>query len=66
MTNLEPINKRGPTDRGYIAGLNGKKVAFWAQSLADAKQTAIEYFRPKKRDRNLIWVELADSSDEEE
>lgn len=65
MTNLEPINKRGPIDKGYIAGLNGKQVAFWAQSLAAAKQTAIEYFRPKKRDRNLIWVELANTTKED-
>ena len=58
-TNLEPINKKGVTDHPYIAGLNGKQVALYAPTLAAAKQTAIEHFRPKKRDRNLLWVELA-------
>lgn len=56
---MEIINKKDVTDRAYIAGLNGKKVGLYAQSLAEANQRAIEYFKPKKKDRGLLWVELA-------
>lgn len=58
-TNLEPINQKDAIDHPYIAGLNGKQIALYAPSLAAAKQKAIEHFRPKKRDRNLLWVKLA-------
>lgn len=56
---MEIINKKGPVDHPYIAGLNGKKVGLYARSLLAAKQTAVNHFRPKKRDVNLLWVELA-------
>lgn len=57
---MEPINKKGPVDHLYGAGLKGKEIYLYASSLAAAKQTAINYFRPKKREVNLIWVVLAD------
>ncbi len=53
------INKKGIGDVAYIAGLNGKKVGIYAESLFQAKQRAIEHFRPKKKERTLVWVELA-------
>lgn len=56
---METINKKRSIDKAYIAGLNGKKVGLYAQSLAEAKQRAIEHFKPKKKDRGLLWVELA-------
>ena len=56
---MEIINKKGVTDQTYIAGLYGKQVGLYAPSLAAAKQKAIEYFKPKKKDRGLLWVELA-------
>lgn len=56
---MEIINKKGVTDRAYIAGLHGKQVGLYASSLAAAMQKAVEYFKPKKKDRGLLWVELA-------
>lgn len=56
---MEIINEKRSFDRAYITGLNGKRIGLYAQSLAEAKQRAIEYFKPKKKDRGLLWVELA-------
>lgn len=56
---MEPMNKKRQWDRVYIAGLNDEKIALYAISLAEAKQRAIEYFKPKKKERGLLWVELA-------
>lgn len=56
---MDIINKKRSIDRSYIAGLNGKKIGLYAMSLAEAKQRAIEHFKPKKKDRGLLWVELA-------
>ena len=57
----EPINRKGVSDRLYVAGSgSGNKVYLHAESLAEAKQRAVEHFRPKKKDLGLIWVELAD------
>lgn len=60
MTMMNISKRKGPVDRTYVAGLNGKKVALYAASLAAAKQVAVEHFRPKKKDAGLLWVELAD------
>lgn len=57
---MKILNKKGVVDRPYIAGLHNEKVGIYAESLHMAKQRAIEYFRPKKKDRGLIWVQLAD------
>lgn len=62
MTDLKIINERGPEDKPYIAGLNGKQVGIYADSLYAAKQLAVVHFQPKKRDAGLLWVELADES----
>lgn len=56
---MEAINKKRHWDQPYIAGLNGEKIILYAISLAEAKQRAIEHFKPKKKDRGLLWVELA-------
>lgn len=56
---MEIINEKGIVDYAYIAGLNGKKIGLYASSLAAAHQKAVEYFKPKKKDRGLLWVELA-------
>lgn len=60
MDDLKIINKKGYTDVAYIAGFNGQKVGLYAKSLADAKQTAVEHFRPKKKQTSLVWVERAE------
>ena len=54
---MEYINKKGPADNPYIAGFNNQKVYLYAKSLAAAKQKAVEYFKPKKKQLGLIWVE---------
>jgi len=56
---METINEKRPADRAYIAGLHDKKIGLFAITIAQAKQRAIEYFKPKKKDRGLLWVELA-------
>ena len=56
---MDIINKKGVVDRAYIAGLNGEKVGLYAPSAAAAMQKAFEYFKPKKKDRGYLWVELA-------
>lgn len=62
MSDLKIINEKGPEDKPYIAGLNGEQVGIYAISLYGAKQLAVTYFKPKKRDAGLLWVELADES----
>ena len=60
MTNRILINK--PTLKKvfpYIAGFKGVEVELYASGLYDAKQTAVEHFRPSKKDAGLLWVELA-------
>ncbi|QDH84794.1 hypothetical protein KMC57_gp31 [Achromobacter phage vB_AxyP_19-32_Axy24] len=54
------INKPGYNDRPYIAGFDGKQIGLYACSLAEAKQRAIEHFKPKKSKKGLLWVELAE------
>ena len=57
----DPINRKGIGDRLYVAGSgSGNKVYLHAESLAEAKQRAVEHFRPKKKELGLIWVELVD------
>jgi hypothetical protein len=60
MEDLKIINKRGPIDHVYIAGMNETKVGIHAPTLAAAKQKAVEHFRPKKKQLSLIWVEFAE------
>ena len=56
---METINNKRSLDNAYIAGLKEQQVGIYAMTLAEAKQRAIEYFKPKKKDRGLLWVELA-------
>lgn len=59
MTDLKIINEKGVAEHPYIAGHKGQKIGLYAPSLAAAKQKAVEHFKPKKKDRGLLWVELA-------
>lgn len=45
---------------GYIAIFNSKKIEIYANSLYEAKQKAIKYFRPNKRQEHNILVVLAE------
>lgn len=42
----------------YLAGLKGVKMTIHADSLLEAKQIAIEFWQPFKKDLGLLWVEL--------
>lgn len=53
---MDFINKKGVADMPYAAGFNGKEIRLYAKTLADAKQTAVEHFKPKKKQASLIWV----------
>lgn len=56
---MKIINEKGVVDYPYIAGHVGKTIGLYAPSLAAAKQKAVEYFKPRKREAGLLWVELA-------
>lgn len=60
MEGLEIVNKKGYVDNAYVAGFNGKKIGVYARNLLEAKQRAVEHFRPKKRQAHMVWVELAE------
>ena len=54
------INKCGFADEAYIARFKDTQVGVYAKSLAEARQRAHEYFRPKKRDKLPIEIELVE------
>lgn len=51
-------------ENGYIAFYNGKKQELYAVSLFDAKQKAIEIFRPAKSKAHMVHVHLAEKEGE--
>lgn len=53
---LQPINKRTCIDDLYELTFKGELVRLYARSDAEAKQRAIQYFRPKKRERDLVKI----------
>lgn len=57
---MAAINKKGVVDYPYIAGYMDKKIELYAPSIAAAKQIAVEYFHPTKRNKGYLWVELAE------
>lgn len=56
---MEVINQKTDGDRSYIAGFIGKKVGIYASSLLAAMDIAVKHFKPSKKNRGLLWVELA-------
>ena len=59
---MSAINRKRVGDSLYAAGnTKSGKVFLYAEHQAEAYQRAIEHFRPKKKDRGLIWVQLAES-----
>lgn len=52
------INRKREGDSIYEAGFHGSKIIVHAVTIHAAKQKALEHFAPKKKERNLIWVEL--------
>lgn len=52
------INKPTKTSRSYDAGLNGITIKLHAESLIAAKEEAVRYFKPKLKNKHLVWVRL--------
>lgn len=55
--NITP--KKSVIDDLYRSGYEGLQVYLWARSVSEAKQRAVEHFKPKKRTAGLLWVRLA-------
>ncbi len=51
------INKRGVIDSPWNAHFQGRTVGVYAHSERATLQKAIEYFQPKKRQREQVIVE---------
>ena len=52
------INKRGPIDDLYLASFKDEEVLVYARSVNAAKQKAVEHFKPKKKETELIHILL--------
>ena len=59
MTEL--VNMAAEGDHLYTAGLLGREVQLYAASLFAAKEAAIKYFKPSKKNMGLLWVVLNSS-----
>jgi len=61
---VTPINRKRAGDVLYVAGMINKgNVYLYAETDGEARQRAIEYFRPKKdAHRKSIWAHQADQS----
>ena len=55
---MEAINKKTCIDALYELTFKGEFVRVYARSDKQAIQRAIEYFRPHKRDRDLVQIHL--------
>lgn len=51
---MNPINKKTCIDQLYLLTFRCQSVEVYARSDAEAMQRAIQHFRPKKRERDLI------------
>jgi hypothetical protein len=52
------LNKQGPADHEYLAGIDGNAVMVFAKSQAEARQRAFEHFKPKKKEVPSLWTKL--------
>lgn len=57
------INKKTSACATYVAGFKNTRVVVYGRSLAAAKQTATEHFRPAKKDKGLLWIELTENAE---
>jgi hypothetical protein len=61
-----PINQKQPGDSGYVYFYNGKEIALYAKSAADAKDKAVAYFKPPKSKRHMVHGMIAENSSGEQ
>ena len=52
------VNKHKPGMHEYAAGLNGQEILLYAFNLHEAKEFAVKYFKPSKKNSGLVWVLL--------
>lgn len=57
---MQIINEKQEGDKPYITGYKGSKVGLYAPSLYAARVKAETHFKPSKKDKGLLWVELAE------
>lgn len=50
------INRKRLGDETFTGRFKDKEITVHAVTLAQAKQRTLEYFRPKKKERDLIEV----------
>lgn len=60
MEDIKPVNTKQESDCGFVAGINGKKAAFYAPSLYAAKCLAEKHFKVSRKNLGLLWVTLAE------
>jgi hypothetical protein len=53
----------GPGQYGYLAGLHGATLEVYAPTKAAALRAALDFWKPFKKDRAYVWVELAEKPD---
>jgi hypothetical protein len=59
------INTPADGKCGYMAFYNGKKAEVWADTLSDAKERAVAYFKPAKSKRHMVSVVLCETNGEQ-
>jgi hypothetical protein len=59
LRNPSRKRRRNPSN-GYIAFYNGKQTEIYADSLYEAKQKAVAFFKPRKSQAHMVHVELAE------
>lgn len=56
MLEMPTINRKSVIDQSYVAIFLNEVVHLWAASNAQAKQRAIEHYRPKKKQLPELMV----------
>ena len=55
---MNVINYRSGGDKLFVATFQEEQIGIYASKLNGAMQRAVEYFRPRKRERELIQIQL--------
>ena len=55
---MKVINYRSGGDKLFVATFQEEQIGIYASKLNGAMQRAVEYFRPRKRERELIQIQL--------
>lgn len=55
---IQVLNKRKVIDHRYSAYFKGVTVELYAPTNEAAKQKAVEFFKPKKKEMQLLIIDL--------